>query len=240
MAAVQRAPHALVHYLRELSNDFHTYYNAHQFLVDDAELRDARLTGTGLRQVVRNGLGLLACRPPRRCKRGAAVPARRSAGLQARQAPHSGGGPGFNGWWGSASALRSARRGTGGAPVPLPARSRRRGAAAAAATPPASARRRRMMRPCRWVPGLTSRSTTCCQAGSGCARRPVERGPAGGRCRRATSRCRRARSSRWPRLRSCRRSWRSTVWTPRSTLFARRRDLLRVRIGPIATVKSWT
>ncbi len=65
MAAVQRAPHALVHYLRELANDFHTYYNAHQFLVDDAELRDARLTLVqGLRQVVRNGLGLLGVSAP--------------------------------------------------------------------------------------------------------------------------------------------------------------------------------
>jgi len=65
MAAVQRAPHALVHYLRDLANDFHTYYNAHQFLVDDAELRDARLTLIqGLRQVVRNGLGLLGVSAP--------------------------------------------------------------------------------------------------------------------------------------------------------------------------------
>jgi arginyl-tRNA synthetase len=65
MAAVQRAPHALVHYLRDLANDFHTYYNAHQFLVDDAELRDARLTLIqGLRQVVRNGLGLLGVSSP--------------------------------------------------------------------------------------------------------------------------------------------------------------------------------
>ena len=64
-AALQRAPHALVHYLRELANDFHTYYNAHQFLVDDAELRDARLTLIqGLRQVVRNGLGLLGVSAP--------------------------------------------------------------------------------------------------------------------------------------------------------------------------------
>ena len=63
--ALQRAPHALVHYLRELANDFHTYYNAHQFLVDDAELRDARLTLIqGLRQVVRNGLGLLGVSAP--------------------------------------------------------------------------------------------------------------------------------------------------------------------------------
>jgi arginyl-tRNA synthetase len=65
MAAVQRAPHAMVHYLRDLANDFHTYYNAHQFLVDDAGLRDARLTLIqGLRQVVRNGLGLLGVSAP--------------------------------------------------------------------------------------------------------------------------------------------------------------------------------
>jgi arginyl-tRNA synthetase len=62
---LQRAPHTLVHYLREVANDFHTYYNAHQFLVDDAELRDARLTLIqGLRQVIRNGLGLLGVSAP--------------------------------------------------------------------------------------------------------------------------------------------------------------------------------
>jgi arginyl-tRNA synthetase len=65
MAALQRAPHALVHYLRELANDFHTYYNAVPFLVEDAELRDARLTLIrGLRQVIRNGLGLLGVSAP--------------------------------------------------------------------------------------------------------------------------------------------------------------------------------
>ena len=64
-AAMQRAPHTLVHYLREVANDFHTYYNAHQFLVDEAELRDARLTLIqGLRQVIRNGLGLLGVSAP--------------------------------------------------------------------------------------------------------------------------------------------------------------------------------
>ncbi|HEX7375046.1 MAG TPA: arginine--tRNA ligase [Steroidobacteraceae bacterium] len=64
-AAMQRAPHAMVHYLRELATDFHAYYNAHQFLVDDAELRDARLVLIqGLRQVVRNGLGLLGVSAP--------------------------------------------------------------------------------------------------------------------------------------------------------------------------------
>ncbi len=41
--AVQRAPHTLVHYLRDLANDFHTNYSAHQFIVEQAGLRDARL-----------------------------------------------------------------------------------------------------------------------------------------------------------------------------------------------------
>ena len=43
LAANNRAPQHLVHYLRDLANDFHTYYNAHAFIVDDAALRDARL-----------------------------------------------------------------------------------------------------------------------------------------------------------------------------------------------------
>ncbi len=65
LAALQRAPHALVHYLRELATDFHAYYNAHQFLVADDALRDARLVLIqGLRQVVCNGLGLLGVSAP--------------------------------------------------------------------------------------------------------------------------------------------------------------------------------
>jgi arginyl-tRNA synthetase len=64
-AALQRAPHALVHYLRELATDFHAYYNAHQFLVEDGELRDARLALIqGVKQAVRNGLGLLGVSAP--------------------------------------------------------------------------------------------------------------------------------------------------------------------------------
>jgi arginyl-tRNA synthetase len=64
-AADLRAPHMLVYYLRELANDFHTYYNAQHFLVDDVTLRDARLTLIlGARQVIRNGLGLLGVSAP--------------------------------------------------------------------------------------------------------------------------------------------------------------------------------
>jgi arginyl-tRNA synthetase len=64
-AAQQRAPHALVYYLRELATDFHAYYNAHQFLVADDALRDARVALIrGARQVIANGLGLLGVSAP--------------------------------------------------------------------------------------------------------------------------------------------------------------------------------
>ncbi|MEW6353215.1 MAG: arginine--tRNA ligase [Pseudomonadota bacterium] len=58
-------PHQLAYYLRELANDFHTYYNAHMFLVDDAALRDARLCLLeATRQVLRNGLALVGVSAP--------------------------------------------------------------------------------------------------------------------------------------------------------------------------------
>ncbi len=64
-AALNRAPHTLVVYLRDLANDFHTYYSAHQFLVDDAALRDARVSLAFAAQVViRNGLHLLGVSAP--------------------------------------------------------------------------------------------------------------------------------------------------------------------------------
>ena len=64
-AAQQRAPHMLVHYLRELATEFHAYYNAHQFLVADEALRDARIVLIrGVRQVIANGLCLLGVSAP--------------------------------------------------------------------------------------------------------------------------------------------------------------------------------
>ena len=54
-----------MHYLRDLANDFHTYYNAHAFIVDDARLRDARLTLiTATKVVIANGLGILGVSAP--------------------------------------------------------------------------------------------------------------------------------------------------------------------------------
>jgi arginyl-tRNA synthetase len=64
-AALNEEPHLLTHYLRELANDFHTYYNAHKFLIDDDALRDARLQLIlATRQVLRNGLNLLGVSAP--------------------------------------------------------------------------------------------------------------------------------------------------------------------------------
>jgi len=64
-AAINHEPHLLTHYLRELANDFHTYYNAHTFLVEDATLRNARLNLIeATRQVIANGLGLLGVSAP--------------------------------------------------------------------------------------------------------------------------------------------------------------------------------
>jgi len=64
-AAANHEPHLVATYLRELANDLHTYYNAHQFLVDDAALRDARIKLIlAVRQVLRNGLALLGVTAP--------------------------------------------------------------------------------------------------------------------------------------------------------------------------------
>jgi arginyl-tRNA synthetase len=63
--ALQRAPHTLVHYLRDLANDFHSYYSAHQFIVDDAGTRDARLDlALATQTVIRNGLKILGVSAP--------------------------------------------------------------------------------------------------------------------------------------------------------------------------------
>jgi arginyl-tRNA synthetase len=67
LAARELAPHRVTFYLRELASEFHSYYNAEQFLVDDQTLRRARLAlvvATG--QVIRNGLEVLGVSAPQR------------------------------------------------------------------------------------------------------------------------------------------------------------------------------
>jgi arginyl-tRNA synthetase len=64
-AATNLEPHLVAAWLRELANAFHTYYNSHQFLVDDAALRNARLVlVVATQQVLKNGLDLLGIGAP--------------------------------------------------------------------------------------------------------------------------------------------------------------------------------
>jgi len=64
-AALDRSPHTLVHYLRDLANTLHTYYNAEKWIIEDAALRNARLTLVlAVQQVIRNGLVLLGVSAP--------------------------------------------------------------------------------------------------------------------------------------------------------------------------------
>jgi len=64
-AARDAAPHQVTFYLKDLAQEFHSYYNAERFLVDDAAVRQARLalvTATG--QVLKNGLAVLGISAP--------------------------------------------------------------------------------------------------------------------------------------------------------------------------------
>lgn len=64
-AAESMEPHSVAHFLRELAYDYHSYYNSHTFLVDDKDLRDARLNLiAAARQVIANGLGILGVSAP--------------------------------------------------------------------------------------------------------------------------------------------------------------------------------
>ncbi|MCO6414540.1 MAG: arginine--tRNA ligase [Thiogranum sp.] len=64
-AALQHEPHLMAHFLRDVANELHTYYNAHQFLVEDAALRNARLNLVmATRQIIANGLKVLGVSAP--------------------------------------------------------------------------------------------------------------------------------------------------------------------------------
>lgn len=64
-AAARRTPHILAHYLFELAALFHAWYNNSHFLVEDEEIRNARLNLiAAIAQVLRNGLGLIGVSAP--------------------------------------------------------------------------------------------------------------------------------------------------------------------------------
>jgi arginyl-tRNA synthetase len=71
-AAADLEPHQVVYYLRDLAGEFHAYYNAHKFIIDDAELRNARLNlVAATRQVLANGLKILSVSAPEKMERDA-------------------------------------------------------------------------------------------------------------------------------------------------------------------------
>jgi len=58
-------PHQIAYFVRELANDFHSYYNAHRFLDAEDQLRSARLSlAAATAQVLKNGLELLGVDAP--------------------------------------------------------------------------------------------------------------------------------------------------------------------------------
>ena len=64
-AAESYEPHVLTTYLRECANHFHTYYNAHAFIVEEETLRNGRLCLiNATRWVLYNGLSLLGISAP--------------------------------------------------------------------------------------------------------------------------------------------------------------------------------
>jgi arginyl-tRNA synthetase len=64
-AAREAAPHDIAYYLRELAAQFHSYYNAERILVEDEELRSARLAlCAAVRQTLANGLSLIGVSAP--------------------------------------------------------------------------------------------------------------------------------------------------------------------------------
>jgi arginyl-tRNA synthetase len=64
-AAQALEPHQVANYLREVAADFHSYYNAHHFIVEDATLRNARMTLVhATQQIIRNGLAILGVSAP--------------------------------------------------------------------------------------------------------------------------------------------------------------------------------
>ena len=64
-AAMNNEPHTVATYLRELAGEFHAWYNGYKMLVENPDLRDARVAlSQATRQVIANGLGLLGVSAP--------------------------------------------------------------------------------------------------------------------------------------------------------------------------------
>lgn len=64
-AAADYAPHQVAFYLKDLAGDFHSWYNAERMLVEDEDLKMARLAlAAAIRNTLANGLRLLGVSAP--------------------------------------------------------------------------------------------------------------------------------------------------------------------------------
>jgi arginyl-tRNA synthetase len=58
-------PHQVVYYLQELAQNFHTFYNEHKILVEESDIRNARLSLIiATQQILRNGLMMIGVSAP--------------------------------------------------------------------------------------------------------------------------------------------------------------------------------
>ena len=65
LAAANRSPQTLVHYLRDLASDLHSWYHGKKFIEDPDDIRDARLALSLATQIViANGLTILGVSAP--------------------------------------------------------------------------------------------------------------------------------------------------------------------------------
>ena len=65
-AADSLEAHLICYYLQDLAADFHRWYNGTRLLVDDIDVRDARLAlAKAVQTVIRNGLDVLGVSAPR-------------------------------------------------------------------------------------------------------------------------------------------------------------------------------
>ena len=65
MAAEESSPHYIATFLKDLAGDFHSYYNANKFLIDDQDIKFARLALIlATKNVLKNGLQLLGVSAP--------------------------------------------------------------------------------------------------------------------------------------------------------------------------------
>ncbi|HEY9017863.1 arginine--tRNA ligase [Thiomicrospira sp.] len=64
-AALAYEPHQIAYYLKELAHGLHSYYNSQQFIVEQAELRNARMVLIlAVQQVLQNGLAIIGVTAP--------------------------------------------------------------------------------------------------------------------------------------------------------------------------------